>query len=133
MEFDLGRLNEWIDNALVDEGDRGENVGKRPVYRYGCRHYRRILQVLKLYSRGINGHDQILIALFFNGHGVKPFEVREPIAREFRRARTKLITMARSPRFEQDGVVPPKHRESLVRSRSRRDLCWNWMARLRAT
>ena len=116
MEFDLGRLNEWIDNALVDERDRGENLGKRPVYSYGCRHYRRVLQVLKLYSRGIKSADQIRIMLFLNGHGVKPFEVREPIAREFGRARTKLITMARSPRFEQDGVVPPKHKESLVRS-----------------
>jgi hypothetical protein len=116
VEFDLGRLNEWIDNALVEEGDRGENVGKRPVYRYGCHHYRRVLQVLKLYSRGIKSADQILIMLFLNGHGVKPFEVREPIAREYGRARTKLIAMARSPRFEQDGVVPPKHKESLVRN-----------------
>ena len=41
---------------------------------------------------------------------------RPPIAREFGRARTKLVAMARSPRFDQDGVVPPKHKESLVRS-----------------
>jgi len=116
VEFDLGRLNEWIDNALVDEGDRGENVGKSPVYRYGCRHYRRVLQVLRLYSRGIKSVDQILIMLFLDGHGVKPFEVREPIAREFGRARAKLIAMARSPRVEQDEVVPPKHKESLVRN-----------------
>ena len=109
-------LNAWIDEGLVDEGDRGGNVGKRPVYRYSCRHYRRVLLVLKLYSRGIRSCDQILIMLFLNGHGVKPFEVREPIAREFGRARAKLIAMARSPRFDQDGVVPPKHKESLVRS-----------------
>ena len=109
-------LNAWIDEGLVDEGDRGGNVGKRPVYRYSCRHYRRVLLVLKLYSRGIRSCDQILIMLFLNGHGVKPFEAREPIAREFGRARTKLIAMARSPRFDQDGVVPPKHKESLVRS-----------------
>jgi hypothetical protein len=109
-------LNAWIDEGLVDEGDRGGNVGKRPVYRYSCRHYRRVLLVLKLYSRGIRSRDQILIMLFLNGHGVKPFEVREPIAREFGRARAKLISMARSPRFDQDGVVPPKHKESLVRS-----------------
>ena len=109
-------LNAWIDEGLVDEGDRGGNVGKRPVYRYSSRHYRRVLLVLKLYSRGIRSRDQILIMLFLNGHGVKPFEVREPIAREFGRARTKLIAVARSPRFEQDGVVPPKHKESLVRN-----------------
>jgi hypothetical protein len=82
VEFDLGRLREWIDNALVDEGDRGENIGKRPVYRYSYRHYRRVLQVLRRYARGIKGRDEILIMLFLNGHGVKPFEVRELIAQE---------------------------------------------------
>ena len=61
------------------EGDRGGNVGKRPVYRYSCRHYRRVLQVLRIYARGIKGRDEILIMLFLNGHGVKPFEVREPM------------------------------------------------------
>jgi len=97
FEFRISLLNGWIDEGLVEDGDRGDNVGKRPVYRYSCRHYRRVLQVLKLYSRGIRSRDQILIMLFLNGHGVKPFEVREPIAREFGRARTKLIGMARSP------------------------------------
>ena len=109
-------LNAWIDEGLVDEGDRGGNVGKRPVYRYSCRHYRRVLLVLKLYSRGIRSRDQILIMLFLNGHGVKPFEVREPIAREFGRARAKLNALMRSSRFDEEGQVPPKHKESLVRS-----------------
>jgi hypothetical protein len=116
FKFKPSLLNRWINEGLLAEGDRGGNVGKRPVYRYSCRHYRRVLQVLKLYSRGIRSRDQILIMLFLNSHGVKPFEVREPIAREFGRARTKLIGMARSPRFDQDGAVPPKHKESLVRS-----------------
>ncbi len=121
FKFKPSLLDRWINEGLVAEGDRGGNVGKRPVYRYSCRHYRRVLQVLKLYFRGIRSRDQILIMLFLNGHGVKPFEVREPIAREFGRARTKLIGMMRSPRFDQDGAVPPKHKESLVRSIGRGD------------
>jgi hypothetical protein len=121
VEFDLGRLNEWIDNALVDEGDRGENVGKRPVYRYGCRHYRRVLQVLRLYSRGIKSTDRILIMLFLNRHGVKAHEVREPLVREFARGVAKINAQARSVRFDQEGSIPPKHEESLIRSLGQAD------------
>jgi hypothetical protein len=116
VEFDAALLDEWITKGVVAKGDRGKNVGKRPVFRYGCRHYRRVLQVLRFYSRGIKSADQILIMLFLNGRGVKPFEAREPIAREFARARAKLIAMARSPRFDQYGAVPPKHKVRLVRS-----------------
>jgi hypothetical protein len=121
VEFDLGRLKEWIDNALVDEGDRGENVGQRPVYRYGCRHYRRILQVLRLYSRDIKSTDRILIMLFLNRHGVKAHEVREPLVREFARGVAKINAQARSVRFDQEGPIPPKHEESLIRSLGQAD------------
>jgi hypothetical protein len=116
FKFTTSLLNRWINEGLLAEGDRGGNVGKHPVYRYSCRHYRRVLQVLRLYARGLNSRDAILIALFLNGHGVKPFEVREPIAREFARARTKLNALMRSSRFDEEGPVPPKHKESLVRS-----------------
>ena len=47
---------------------------------------------------------------------MKPFEVREPIAREFARARAKLNALMRSSQFDEEGQVPPKHKESLVRS-----------------
>ena len=96
VSFRISLLNEWIDKGLVDEGDRIKNAGKRPVFRYGCRHYRRVLQVLRLYARGIKRTDEILIMLFINGHGVKPNEVREPLAREFARASAKINAQARS-------------------------------------
>ena len=110
-------LNEWIKQGLVvdDDRDRGDNDKKRPTYRYGRRYYRRVLQVLRLYARGIRSADQILILLFVGGHGVKPYEVREPLIREFARAQAKLNAMARSPRFDQDGDIPPKHKQSLAR------------------
>jgi hypothetical protein len=116
FKFKPSLLNRWINEGLLPEGNRGGNVGKQPVYRYSCRHYRRVLQVVRLYARGIKGRDEILIMLFLNGHGVKPFEVREPIAQEFAKARAKLNALMRSPRFDQEGQVPPKHKESLVRS-----------------
>ncbi len=116
-------LDEWIKKGLVvdDDRHRGYNHKKRPTYRYGCRYYRRILQVLRLYSRGIKSADQIFIMLFLNGGGVRPFEVREPITREFARARAKVNAQARSVQFDQAGSIPPKHKDSLVRSLGQAD------------
>lgn len=116
FKFKPSLLNRWINEGLLAEGDRRGNVGKRPVYRYSCRHYRRVLQVMRLYARGLKGRDEILIILFLNGRGVKPFEVREPIEREFAKARATLNALMRSSRFDEEGQVPPKHKESLVRS-----------------
>lgn len=121
LKFRLSLLKQWIDSGLVPKGDRGENLGKRPIYRYGCRHHRRVLQVLKLYSRGMKEADQILIMLFLNGRGVKPHEVREALARQFSRGRAKINAQARSTRFDEEGSIPPKHMESLVRSLGKAD------------
>jgi hypothetical protein len=117
IEFRASFLNEWIKQGLVvdDDRDRGDNDKKRPTYRYGCRYYRRVLQVLRLYSRQIRSVDQILILLFVGGHSVKPYEVREPLIRELARVQAKLNAMARSHRFDKPGDIPPKHKESLAR------------------
>jgi hypothetical protein len=53
FKFKTSLLNRWINEGLLAEGDRGGNVGKHPVYRYSCRHYRRVLQVLRLYVHGL--------------------------------------------------------------------------------
>jgi len=121
VEFRESLLDEWIDKGLVAEGDRLDNVGKRPIFRYGFRHYRRVLQVLWLYSRGIKNADQILIMLFLSGRGVKPFEVREPLLREFGKSKARLNAFLRSWRFDQTGAVPPKHMQSLIKSLGRPD------------
>ncbi len=121
VKFRKSLLDEWIDEGLVAKGDRLKNVGKRPVYRYSCRHYRRVLQVLRLYARGIGQTDEILIMLFLNRYGVKPHEVREALAREFARGRAKINAQARSVRFDQEGPIPPKHKESLIRSLGQAD------------
>ena len=103
VTFRKSLLNEWTKKGLVfdDDRDRGDNDKKRPTYRYGCRYYRRVLQVLRLYARGVRQTDEILIMLFINRYGVKPHEVREPLAREFARVRAKINAQARSVRFDQ--------------------------------
>jgi hypothetical protein len=123
VKFRESLLNEWTKKGLVfdDDRDRGGNDKKRPTYRYGCRYYRRVLQVLRLYARRIRQTDEILIMLFINGYGVKAHEVREPLSREFARGRDKINAQARSFRFDQQGVIPPKHTESLIRSLGQAD------------
>jgi hypothetical protein len=116
LSFKESWLDEWIDKGLVAKGDRRENLGKRPVYHYSAHHYRRVLQILRLYARKIKRTDAILIMLFLNGRGVKPYEVREALGREFARGRAKLNAQARSSRFDQSGPIPPKHEESLIRA-----------------
>ena len=116
LSFKESWLDEWIDKGLVAEGDRRANRGKRPVYHYTRHHYRRVLQILKLYARKIKRTDAILIMLFLNGHGVRPYEVREALQREFARGRAKLNAQARSSKFDEAGPIPPKHRARLIRA-----------------
>ena len=54
--------------------------------------------------------------LFLNGHGVRPYEVREALQREFARGRAKLNAQARSSRFDEAGPIPPKHKARLIRA-----------------
>jgi hypothetical protein len=79
------------------------------------------LQILRLYGRKIKRTDAILIMLFLNGRGVKPYEVREALGREFARGRAKLNAQARSSRFDESGPIPPKHEESLIRALGKAD------------
>jgi hypothetical protein len=121
LSFKESWLDEWIDKGLVAKGERRENLGKRPVYHYSAHHYRRVLQILRLYARKIKRTDAILIMLFLNGRGVKPYEVREALGREFARGRAKLNAQARSSRFDNSGPIPPKHKESLIRALGKAD------------
>jgi len=115
-EFNEGLLSEWMKQDLVPEGDREGNDGRRPVYRYGNGHYRRILRLIRFRKRGIKHPDAIVVQLFLHGYGVKPHEVREPLVREFVKGRSKLIAMPRSKRIDVIGPIPPKHKASLIRS-----------------
>lgn len=116
VDFHERRFVQWIDQALVPEGARLGNEGNKPVFRYGCRHYRRVLQIIRLYSRGTKDRDAILVELFLKEHGVGAHEVREALVKEFLRAIGSLNGLLRSARVDEVGEVPPKHKESLIRS-----------------
>jgi hypothetical protein len=112
--FNEGLLDKWIEKGLAISGDRRENQGLRPTYRYGYRHYRRALQLVRLYAAGVRDRDAVLVQLFLSGYSVKPHEVREPLLTEFRKAREKINAPIRSIYIDRKGAIPPGRKRQLL-------------------
>ena len=102
VEFDLATpLTNGSITLLVDKGDRGETSARAGLPVRLPPLSARPAGAEALFTRHQVAPTEILIMLFLNGHGVKPFEVREPLAREFARGRAKINAQARSVRFDQ--------------------------------
>jgi hypothetical protein len=112
-EFGKSRLDEWIKQGLAFRADRKLQVGRRPIYQYGYRHYRRILQLVRLHASGLKDRDVILVQLFIRGYSVAPHEVREALLKEYRKARNKLNAPLRSIYADRQGEIPPKRKKQL--------------------
>jgi hypothetical protein len=115
VEFDLGRLNEWTKKGLVvdDDRNRGDNDRKRAIYRYGCP----LLSACPAGAAALCTRDQA-------DRRNPDYAVPQPLQREAARGsgttcarvRAKINAQARSVRLDQEGAIPPKHKESLIRS-----------------
>jgi hypothetical protein len=105
VRFDEGRLDEWMKQALIPAGERRGNEGLSPTYIYGCRHYRRALQLVRFYSQGIRDTDEIIIQLFIRGYGAGPDAVRKALQKEFNKARAKLNAPLRSKFADNTGKM----------------------------
>jgi hypothetical protein len=105
--FDQGQLDEWIKQGLAIPADRRENRGVRPIYTYGHRHYRRALQLVRLYAANVRDRDAVLVQLFLSGYSVRPHEIREELKKEFLKAIAKLNAPVRSVYFDREGPIPP--------------------------
>jgi hypothetical protein len=114
IEFSEVRLNEWIDQALAFPGDREANQGLRPQYTYGFRHYRRALQLVRLYADGVRDRDAILVQLFLRGYSVRPHEIRCAVQQEFRKVRAQLNSTIRSIYMDRDVPIPPRRAEQII-------------------
>ncbi len=112
--FDQGQLDEWIKQGLTFASERGPNIGRKPVYIYGYRHYRRSLQLVRLKSQEITDRDEILVQLFIRNYGIKSHEVREALVKEYRKAREKLNAPLRSIFADRDGPIPPGRKSQLL-------------------
>ena len=111
--FDQGQLDELIKQGLTFAGERGRNIGRKPLYIYGCRHYRRTLQLVRFKSQEIKDRDEILVQLFIRNYGVKPHEVRDALGTEYRKTREKLNAPLRSTFVDKDGPIPPGRKSQL--------------------
>jgi len=119
--FSTSLLNDLIKDGLVPEGKRTANQGKKPSYNYDRKCYRRLLQVLRLQALGIIRRDALLLQLFLRGYGIKPFFVKDALRKEYRKACNRLNREARSGYLDNNRVLPPKHKESVLRSLGRPD------------
>jgi hypothetical protein len=112
--FSRSRLDEWIKQGLAFKADSGPGQGKRRTFTYGCRHYRRALQLVRFHSLGIRDTDEIIIQLFIRGYGVRPHEVREALRKEFGKARAKLNAQLRSTYADREGAIPPGRKKQFL-------------------
>jgi hypothetical protein len=111
--FSEAILNDLIKDGLLDALERSKNEGLKPVYEASARHYRRGLQIKRLMSRGISSRDALRIQLFLRGYGIKPWDVREAVRREYARHLRTASSKIRSTYLDKDGEIPPRHKTSL--------------------
>jgi hypothetical protein len=115
VHFDVIKLDEWIKQGLAFKADRAPSESRRPIYTYGHRHYRRALQLVRLYGSGIKDRDAILLQLFLREYSVRPHEVRDSLLKEFRKARRKLNAAANSIYADRIGPIPAGRRRQIKR------------------
>ena len=112
--FRLSHLNEFIKQGLIERAVRQPNDGRKPHYTFGCRHYRRVLQLLRLRAVGVRDSDALIVQLFMRGYGIKTEQFRAAIVKEAERAATMLSTSIRSTYADRAGRIPPGRKRSLL-------------------
>lgn len=116
MRYGVGltaaQIDDFIKDRLVPKGKRIGNDGKKPVYDYDFRAYRRALQIARLRTLGIIGRDAIRLQLFLRGYSLSVDDVRNAVLNEYRRA-VKSFRL-RSIYFENWKGIPNGRKESAV-------------------
>jgi hypothetical protein len=111
--FSKAVLNDLIKDGLLPALERSKNEGLRPVFEAGARHYRRALQIKRLMSRGMSGRDALRIQLFLRGYGVKPWDVREALRREYGKHLRTASAKIRSTYLDNNREIGERHKASL--------------------
>jgi hypothetical protein len=84
VEFTAVLINDLIKNGLIAEGSRKANEGRKPVYDFDFRAYRRALQIARLWKMGIRRRDAIRVQLFLRDYSLPVWDARETLLREYR-------------------------------------------------
>jgi hypothetical protein len=115
--FSVILLNDLIKDNLIPAAARKSNIGKRPVHDYGCRAYRRALQIVRLIKAGITTRDAQRIQLFVKGYGleVSDADVRIPLRNEYVRNAKTAWSKARSGYFDNSKAITQKRKHALAR------------------
>jgi hypothetical protein len=108
-------LNDLLKDGLIPRAERLGNDGRRPIYLYDFRAYRRARQIIRFRQFGVLDRDSLTVLLFINGYGVPPHLVREALAREWARWATNIVGQVRSGYMSNWRDIPPKHKSALVR------------------
>jgi hypothetical protein len=111
--FSEGILNDLIKDGLLPALERSKNEGLKPLYEASASHYRRALQIKRLMSQGVSGRDTLRIQLFLREYGVKPWDVREALRREYARHVRTLSAQIRSTYLDNDKNIGKRHKASL--------------------
>ena len=114
--FSQALLDDLIKDGLMPAATRAGNAGRRPLYVYDAKAYRRGLQVMRLYSAGTIDRDAVKVQLFVWGYSLPAYDVREALWAEFRAHIAKLLASTRSRYLDNDRAIPPAHQRSLDRS-----------------
>lgn len=110
------KLNDLIKDGLVPAATRSGNIGQRPIYEYGFRSYRRLLQVARLAREEVIERNAIIILFYLRGYGIHDWQVRDALATEFSRQMLSAGANVRSSFADNNKTIPNYSRESLLKS-----------------
>lgn len=114
--FSEALLNDLLKDGLIPVPNRIENKGKAPNYQYNWRAYRRALQIVRLRRDGIVGRDAQRVILFLRDYSQSVWDVKEALLNEYIKSGKAVLSSMRSGYVDNTKVIPPKHKDSLLRS-----------------
>jgi hypothetical protein len=117
--YGSGFTDAWLDD-LIKDGlvpclERAEhNNGLRPVFFATALHYRRALQLKRLFAIGIRDRNAQRLQLFIRGYSRDVWDIRDALKSEYIGALTSLLHPMRSGYVRKNRNIGPSHEKSLM-------------------
>lgn len=118
--YKSGFKDSWL-AALMDEGlvsrlERGKhNDGLKPVFFATARHYKRALQLKRLFAIGITNRNAQRLQLFIRGYSNDVWDIRDALRSEYIGALMSLLHPIRSGYISKHRKIGPSHKKSLMK------------------
>lgn len=114
--FDESLLNDLIKRGLMPAATLIGRDGRRPIYGYDWKAYRRGLQIARLRSRGVVGYDAVKLQLFRCGYSLPAYDARSALWPEYKARAATLMAPIRSRYIDGERTIDGRHRASLLAS-----------------